>query len=69
MSNKLANKRPNRKPRIQNAVTERLEKRVAERWSGAQKILSFLSRGTTVIAPDPTVNPVALHRLTGMYNL
>ncbi|CAL9976793.1 hypothetical protein VPHD528_0210 [Vibrio phage D528] len=66
---KLANKRPNRKSRSNAAVANRLEKRVADRWAGAQKILSFLSRGTTVIAPDPTVNPVALHRLTGMYNL
>ncbi|CAL9999396.1 hypothetical protein VPHK469_0225 [Vibrio phage K469] len=62
---KLANRRPNR----QATTTQRLENRVADRWAGAQKILSFLSRGTRVIAPDPTVNPVALHRLTGMYNL
>ncbi|AUR97900.1 hypothetical protein NVP1244A_198 [Vibrio phage 1.244.A._10N.261.54.C3] len=62
---KLANKRPSRV--VTNDV--RLTNRVAARWAGAQKILEFLSRGTRVIAPDPSHNPVALHRLTGMYNL
>lgn len=54
-----------KKPRkARNLITA-----VEKRYAGGQAILSFLSRGTSVQAPDPTVDMRPLSILMNRYGL